>query len=364
MSFFFDFLSAHDMSLDNLRADARRDLRRLVPVRRHLARRNELTGQPSHAKRNGFDPLGASLRPEATMGPGAPGAVALGQDAGQAVVGSGRAMWQARGCERGGGRTWGSKRGIGSAVRVVVVAGNLECADVYVEEETTQGWGHVRSGGGLVLLLQGMGIEARLLSVETKRLDAAAPPSEAPQGDFTCADSRAAASGLKAAAWSTAHAAVLTEVAQSRASVVHVACPATPAGLLLQWVRSPLVVSEADALAVLSEVAPAIDHASFCDAAASAFEAKWPGRSVNRRMLAVSELERIPELMAIYERYAKWEWRFGESPGFSHSLEHKFDWALVDVHVDGHERATFVVQEQAWVRNGLPQAQLLHFLTE
>merc|ERR1719258_1018316 len=84
----------------------------------------------------------------------------------------------------------------------------------------------------------------------------------------------------------------------------------------------------------LRDVAPAIDHASFCDAAASAFEAKWPGRSVNRRMLAVSELERIPELMAIYERYAEWEWRFGESSSFSHSLEHKFDWALVDVHVD------------------------------
>ena len=205
--------------------------------------------------RDAADALRSSLQLEAAMDPGAAGVVALGQDAGQAVVGSGRAMWQARGCERGGGRTWGSKRGIGSAVRVVVVAGNLGCADGYVEEETTQGWGHVRSGGGLVLLLQGMGIEARLLSVETKRLDAAAPPSEAPQGRFTCAHSPA--SGLKAAEWSTEHAAVLTEVEQSRASVVHVACPATPAGLLLQWVRSPLVVSEADALALLSEVAPA-----------------------------------------------------------------------------------------------------------
>merc|ERR1712216_340817 len=38
--------------------------------------------------------------------------------------------------------------------------------------------------------------------------------------------------------------------------------------------------------------------------------------------------------MAIYERYAAWEWRFGSSPSFSHSLERKFDWALVDVHVD------------------------------
>ena len=86
----------------------------------------------------------------------------------------------------------------------------------------------------------------------------------------------------------------------------------------------------------LRDVAPAIDHASFCEAAASAFEAKWSseGRSANRRVLAQSDLEKIPELMAIYERYAEWGWRFGQSPSFSHSLERKFDWALVDVHVD------------------------------
>lgn len=94
------------------------------------------------------------------------------------------------------------------------------------------------------------------------------------------------------------------------------------------------IASVAARVVNLCEVTPTIDHASFCDAAASAFEAKYPGRSVNRRMLTVSELKQIPELMAIYERYDEWEWRFGESPSFSHSLEHKFDWALVDVHVD------------------------------
>ena len=35
--------------------------------------------------------------------------------------------------------------------------------------------------------------------------------------------------------------------------------------------------------------------------------------------------------MALYESYSKWEWRFGETPQFANSLEHKFDWALVDV---------------------------------
>jgi len=35
--------------------------------------------------------------------------------------------------------------------------------------------------------------------------------------------------------------------------------------------------------------------------------------------------------MEIYESYSKWEWRFGETPEFKNSLEHKFAWALVDV---------------------------------
>jgi lipoate---protein ligase len=48
----------------------------------------------------------------------------------------------------------------------------------------------------------------------------------------------------------------------------------------------------------------------------------------------VSELEQIPKLMEIYEGYKKWEWRFGETPDFKNSLEHKFAWALIDVQFD------------------------------
>lgn len=98
--------------------------------------------------------------------------------------------------------------------------------------------------------------------------------------------------------------------------------------------QSKGIASVASRVLNLSEVAPAIDHSGFCDAAASAFEAKWAGQAASRRVLATSDLERIPELMEIYARYSKWEWRFGASPSFSHSLERKFDWALVDVHVD------------------------------
>ena len=42
-------------------------------------------------------------------------------------------------------------------------------------------------------------------------------------------------------------------------------------------------------------------------------------------------MQKIPKLMEIYEASSKWDWRFGHTPDFSNSLEHKFDWALVDV---------------------------------
>lgn len=35
--------------------------------------------------------------------------------------------------------------------------------------------------------------------------------------------------------------------------------------------------------------------------------------------------------MEIYNQSAEWDWRFGQTPEFSNSLEHKFPWALVDV---------------------------------
>lgn len=45
----------------------------------------------------------------------------------------------------------------------------------------------------------------------------------------------------------------------------------------------------------------------------------------------MSELEQIPKLMDIYRQSEAWDWRFGETPDFSNSLEKKFDWALVDM---------------------------------
>ncbi len=38
--------------------------------------------------------------------------------------------------------------------------------------------------------------------------------------------------------------------------------------------------------------------------------------------------------METYNEAATWEWRFGETPDFTNSIEKKFDWALVDFQFD------------------------------
>jgi len=84
----------------------------------------------------------------------------------------------------------------------------------------------------------------------------------------------------------------------------------------------------------LAEKVPDISHEQFSQALAGAFRQKWHDRQLNERLLTVSELQQIPQLMEIYEGLNRWEWRFGETPQFSHALEKKFEWALVEVEFD------------------------------
>jgi lipoate-protein ligase A len=82
----------------------------------------------------------------------------------------------------------------------------------------------------------------------------------------------------------------------------------------------------------LQEISPDINHESFCDAVEDAFIRKWDsGAGINRRVLTIEELEKVPKIMEIYKQSEDWDWRFGGTPDFSNSLEKKFDWALVDI---------------------------------
>ena len=81
----------------------------------------------------------------------------------------------------------------------------------------------------------------------------------------------------------------------------------------------------------LCEANPALDHASFCSALQEEFIKKWSPLPVNSTVLTETEMRKIPELMEIFEASSDWDWRFGQTPDFKNSLEHKFDWALVDI---------------------------------
>ena len=89
-------------------------------------------------------------------------------------------------------------------------------------------------------------------------------------------------------------------------------------------------------VANLTEFAPSIDHDSFCDALADAFRAHH-GEDAPLELLDRSEIEHRPALRAHYAQQQDWNWRFGETPRFDHHLSTRFDWGVIDVHLDAQK---------------------------
>eukprot|EP00831_Metopus_contortus_P064900 TRINITY_DN58036_c0_g1_i1.p1 TRINITY_DN58036_c0_g1~~TRINITY_DN58036_c0_g1_i1.p1 ORF type:complete len:370 (-),score=45.18 TRINITY_DN58036_c0_g1_i1:38-1147(-) len=81
----------------------------------------------------------------------------------------------------------------------------------------------------------------------------------------------------------------------------------------------------------LNEVRPDITHEIFCDAMCTAFKKKHSGSPVLELDLNESDLRQIKEIEDIYKETSTWEWRFGETPEFTHTMEHKFDWGLIEL---------------------------------
>ena len=61
----------------------------------------------------------------------------------------------------------------------------------------------------------------------------------------------------------------------------------------------------------LKEIAPEINHESFCDALEVAFTQKWEGLPVKRTVLKEEDLKQNAKIMEIYDKSANWQWRFG-----------------------------------------------------
>jgi len=50
-----------------------------------------------------------------------------------------------------------------------------------------------------------------------------------------------------------------------------------------------------------------------------------------------SDFASEPELNVLFEKFASWEWRFGQSIQFGTQIEHKFDWGHIQIGLDVHQ---------------------------
>jgi len=93
------------------------------------------------------------------------------------------------------------------------------------------------------------------------------------------------------------------------------------------------VASVRSRVANLTEWVADLDHDRFCDAMVDTFR-EHHDHDAPVELLDRSALEAIPSLAAYYQHQSDWKWRFGETPDFAITLKARFDWALVDVHLN------------------------------
>ncbi len=76
-----------------------------------------------------------------------------------------------------------------------------------------------------------------------------------------------------------------------------------------------------------------INHENLSDAIIEAF-CEYYGETAPVEALDEASLAKQPTLNKYYEQMADWDWRFGKTPEFSHHIETRFDWGIIDMHLD------------------------------
>lgn len=86
-------------------------------------------------------------------------------------------------------------------------------------------------------------------------------------------------------------------------------------------------------VANLVDFNPDIDNEKLCAAIAEAF-CDYHGQQAEVEWLDETTLRQDKKLKQYYEELSDWNWRFGKTPEFSHHLQTRFDWGLLDIHLD------------------------------
>ncbi len=107
-----------------------------------------------------------------------------------------------------------------------------------------------------------------------------------------------------------------------------------------------------------------INHEILSDAIIEAFREYYHVTDYNNtapvQELDEASLAKQPSLKAYYEQMADWEWRFGKTPDFSHHVETRFDWGMIDLHMDVKQA---VIQEVVIFSDAL-NVELIDLLKE
>ncbi|WP_352259200.1 lipoate--protein ligase [Psychrobacter sp. TB55-MNA-CIBAN-0194] len=81
-----------------------------------------------------------------------------------------------------------------------------------------------------------------------------------------------------------------------------------------------------------------INHDTLSDAIIEAFceyyRDKDYGDTAPVEALDEASLTKQPSLHKYYQQMADWDWRFGKTPEFTHHIETRFDWGIIDLHLD------------------------------
>ncbi|WP_410015000.1 lipoate--protein ligase [Sodalis sp. C49] len=86
-------------------------------------------------------------------------------------------------------------------------------------------------------------------------------------------------------------------------------------------------------VANLVEVLPAIEHHQLCRYLSDAFS-QWYGEPVMPEIISPDKVPDLPGFAAQFAKQSSWEWNFGQAPAFSHTLDARFAWGGVELHMD------------------------------
>lgn len=83
----------------------------------------------------------------------------------------------------------------------------------------------------------------------------------------------------------------------------------------------------------LDQIKPDIDHESVCEAIISAF-ARYYGEQAEPEVISPEHFQNLPGFNERFARQSSWEWNYGKTPAFTHSLEERFEWGGVQLLLD------------------------------